>query len=414
MKKVALIGVGMLGGFAAAMIALPEAKGANDTSAYGQLDLFSDAFERVRANYVRPVKDSELIDAAIQGMVSNLDPHSSYMDAKMYGDMQITTKGQFGGVGIEVTQEDGVIKVISPIDGTSIAGLQLNEAIDKMRGSAGSKITLTVVREGEKKPFDVTLVRAALIVGTAIATQKVASRLAGIAFDPKSAAISGLSLSLLLRSESLALLLAAAAIAVGSKFVVRVRGKHVFNPTNFAIVALLIITNRVWVSPGQWGSVAFFGFLIACIGGLVVNREARSDVTFAFIAAWSALVIGRSLWLGEPLTIPFHRLENGALLLFTCFMISDPKTTPDSRAGRVLFAAAVALGGWYINYRLFRTNGILWSLAACSLFVPVLDLVLRAKKYEWGHEVSRSRGLAVPHPETSRPRDLATAPGGAS
>ena len=186
MKKIALVGMGLVGGFAAAMVALPEAKGANDPSAYGQLDLFSDAFERVRANYVRPVKDSELIDAAIQGMVSNLDPHSSYMDAKMYGDMQITTKGQFGGVGIEVTQEDGLIKVISPIDGTpaaragiktgdriagidgtSIAGLQLNEAIDKMRGPAGSKITLTILREGEKKPFDVTLVRAIVSVDAA-------------------------------------------------------------------------------------------------------------------------------------------------------------------------------------------------------------------------------------------------------
>ena len=186
MKKFALVGMGLVGGFAAAMFALPEAKGANDASAYGQLDLFSNAFERVRANYVRPVKDSELIDAAIQGMVSNLDPHSSYMDAKMYGDMQITTKGQFGGIGIEVTQEDGLIKVISPIDGTpasragiktgdriagidgtSIAGLQLNEAIDKMRGPAGSKITLTILREGEKKPFDVTLVRAIVSVDTA-------------------------------------------------------------------------------------------------------------------------------------------------------------------------------------------------------------------------------------------------------
>ena len=118
MKKFALVGLGLVGGFAAAMIALPEAKGANDASAYSQLDLFSDAFQRVRANYVRPVKDSELIDAAIQGMVSNLDPHSSYMDAKQYGDMQVTTRGQFGGIGIEVTQEDGLIKVISPIDGT--------------------------------------------------------------------------------------------------------------------------------------------------------------------------------------------------------------------------------------------------------------------------------------------------------
>jgi carboxyl-terminal processing protease len=187
MKKIALLGLGLVGGFTAAMFALPEARGASDTSAYSQLDLFSDAFERVRANYVRPVKDSELIDAAIEGMVSNLDPHSSYMDAKMYGDMQITTKGEFGGVGIEVTQDEGgLIKVISPIDGTpasragiktgdriagidgnSIAGLPLNEAIDKMRGPSGSKITLTILREGEKKPFDVTLVRAIVSVDSA-------------------------------------------------------------------------------------------------------------------------------------------------------------------------------------------------------------------------------------------------------
>jgi carboxyl-terminal processing protease len=187
MKKIALLGLGLVGGFATALFALPAARGAVDSAAYDQLGLFSDAFERVRANYVRPVKDSELIDAAIQGMVSNLDPHSSYMDAKSYGDMQITTKGQFGGVGIEVQlDEGGLIKVISPIDGTpasragikpgdriagidgnSIAGLPLNDSIDKMRGPAGSKITLTILREGEKKPFDVTLVRAMVSVAAA-------------------------------------------------------------------------------------------------------------------------------------------------------------------------------------------------------------------------------------------------------
>jgi carboxyl-terminal processing protease len=166
-------------GFAGGLTIFSAAHGANDMTAYRQLDLFSDAFERVRANYVRPVEDHELIDAAIQGMVSNLDPHSSYMDAKSYADMQITTKGQFGGIGIEVTMEDGLIKVISPIDGTpgakaglkpgdfiaaidgtSIQGFALNDAIDKMRGPEGSKVTLTVLRTGGKKPFDVTLTRA--------------------------------------------------------------------------------------------------------------------------------------------------------------------------------------------------------------------------------------------------------------
>ena len=131
MKSFAFVGLGLVAGFAVALGLLPEAQGANDVSAYRQLDLFSDAFERVRANYVRPVEDSELINAAIQGMVSNLDPHSSYMDAKTYGDMQITTKGQFGGVGIEVTKEDGLIKVISPIDGTPAAkaGIKAGDCI---------------------------------------------------------------------------------------------------------------------------------------------------------------------------------------------------------------------------------------------------------------------------------------------
>jgi carboxyl-terminal processing protease len=187
MKKIAFVGIGVAIGFVAALGVLPAAHGANDMSAYRQLDLFSDAFERVRANYVRPVEDSELINAAIEGMVSNLDPHSSYMDAKAFADMQIQTKGSFGGIGIEVTMENGLVKIITPIDntpgskaglkagdyiaainGVSVQGLNLNDAIDKMRGPAGSKITLTIVRTGDKetakKPFDVTLTRAVVAV----------------------------------------------------------------------------------------------------------------------------------------------------------------------------------------------------------------------------------------------------------
>jgi carboxyl-terminal processing protease len=187
MKKYAFVGIGAVAGFVGALGILPAAHGANDMSAYRELDLFSDAFERVRANYVRPVTDDELVNAAIEGMVSNLDPHSSYMDAKAFADMQIQTKGSFGGVGIEVTMENGLIKVISPIDNTpaakagikagdyiasingeSIQGLNLNDAIDKMRGPAGSKVTLTVLRPNDKtapkKPFDVTLVRAVVAV----------------------------------------------------------------------------------------------------------------------------------------------------------------------------------------------------------------------------------------------------------
>ena len=230
--------------------------------------------------------------------------------------------------------------------------------------------------------FDVTITSAIAIFAAALGTQTIGSRISGIRFDPRSAAISALSLCLLLRANSIVPLVAAAVIAVGSKFVLRWNGKHIFNPTNFAIVVLMM-TGSVWVSPGQWGNFAFFAFLIACLGGLVVNRAARSDVTYAFILAWSGIVIGRSLFLGEPLTIPFHRLENGALLLFTFFMISDPKTTPDSRLGRILFAAIVALGAGYIQFKLFRTNGVLWSLAAASVLVPFIDWLIPASRYEW-------------------------------
>ena len=231
--------------------------------------------------------------------------------------------------------------------------------------------------------FDVSATRALLTLAVATATQLVCSRIVHIPFEAKSAAISALSLSLLLRSNDFVWIAVAAVAAIASKFALRWNGKHIFNPTCFAIVLLMAATNRVWVSPGQWGNVAFFGFLITCLGGLVVNRASRSDVTYAFIASWAIALFGRSAWLGEPMTIPLHRLESGALLLFTFFMISDPKTTPDSRAGRILFAALVAFGAYWIQFRLFRTNGLLWSLAGFSMLVPFIDALLRGSRYQW-------------------------------
>lgn len=238
--------------------------------------------------------------------------------------------------------------------------------------------------------LEVRPARAVLILATVLGAQYAATRLWRLpAYDPKSALISGLSLCLLLRTNSELIVVAGAALAVFSKFVLRVNGKHVFNPTNCAIVALLL-TGEAWVSPGQWGSAAFFGFLLACLGGLIVNRAARSDVTMAFLAAYASLVLGRSLWLGEPMAIPLHRLENGALLIFAFFMISDPRTTPDSRAGRIIFATLVAIGGAYVQFRLFRTNGLLWSLAALSPLVPVLDRIVPGPRYGWTPAPRRS------------------------
>ncbi len=179
MKRYGYVGLGVVAGFLAALALFPAAYGAPSIlSAYRQLDLFGDAFERVRENYVLETDDAQLIDAAIKGMVSSLDPHSSYMDAKSYADMQVQTHGEYGGLGLEVTMEDGLVKVVSPIDdtpaakagiktgdyisqidGQSIVGGELDDAVEKMRGPEGSKITLTILRKGEKKPFDVALTR---------------------------------------------------------------------------------------------------------------------------------------------------------------------------------------------------------------------------------------------------------------
>jgi enediyne biosynthesis protein E5 len=230
---------------------------------------------------------------------------------------------------------------------------------------------------------------AAAMLATALLAQYACTRIWRLpAFDPKSALISGLSLCLLLRTDAsalgVALGVAAALVTIAGKFVIRWRGKHLFNPTNFGIVALMLATDgKVWVSPGQWGSAALFGFLVACLGGLVVNRATRSDVTYAFLASYLGVVFGRALWLGQPLTIPFHQLASGAFLIFTFFMISDPKTTPDSRAGRLLFALLVALGAGFVHFVLYRPNGLILSLFFLSPIVPLIDRLLPGRRYVW-------------------------------
>jgi hypothetical protein len=237
--------------------------------------------------------------------------------------------------------------------------------------------------------LDVRGEKVLAILGTALITQYVCGRLAGLpSYDPRSPLISALSLSLLLRTSSITLAASGAALAILSKFVLRKGRKHLYNPTNFGIVALLALTGKAWVSPGQWGSATFFAFLIVCLGGLVVNRAVRSDVTLAFLLFWGGIVVSRSWHLGEPMAIPIHRLENGALLIFAFFMISDPKTTPNSRLGRILFALVVAFGAAFVQFRLFRTNGLLWSLAFFSPAVPLLDRLFPGPTYDWAPQGS--------------------------
>ena len=180
-KFLMAVGGGALAGLiASTQIAGPllAQEGKTQVNVYEQLDLFGDIFERIRAQYVEEVDEGELVEAAINGMLQSLDPHSSYLSPDDAQDMRVQTRGEFGGLGIEVTQEEGFVKVVAPMDGTpaeeagvlsgdfithvdgeSLLGLTLDEAVELMRGPVGSEIVVTLVREGEPEPFDVTIIR---------------------------------------------------------------------------------------------------------------------------------------------------------------------------------------------------------------------------------------------------------------
>ena len=185
MRHLALAAIGgtLAGAVMTTQVAGPLLAQENKASVYEQLDLFGDIFERVRVQYVEEVDEGELIEAAINGMLTSLDPHSSYLAPEDADDMRVQTRGEFGGLGIEVTQEEGFVKVVSPIDdtpaaeagieagdfithvdGESVLGLMLDEAVDMMRGPVGSEIVITVVREGREEPFDVTIVRDTITI----------------------------------------------------------------------------------------------------------------------------------------------------------------------------------------------------------------------------------------------------------
>ena len=232
--------------------------------------------------------------------------------------------------------------------------------------------------------FGIRWQNAVAIMVTAQLTQYTGTQLAGLPrFDPLSALITSLSLTLLLRTEFTSLAAAAAAVAIGSKFLIRYRDKHVFNPANVALVSLTLLSDRAWVSSGQWGSAAVGAFGLSCLGFLVLTRAKRAETTIAFLCAFGALLFGRAIWLGDPLSIPVHHLQNGALLIFAFFMISDPKTTPNAPIGRALFALFVATIAFTIQFIFYQPNGPILALILCAPLVPVIDAVLHGSHYRW-------------------------------
>lgn len=225
----------------------------------------------------------------------------------------------------------------------------------------------------------------ALTIIAALWTQWGFSTYFGIkSSDLRSPLISALSLCLLFRAGEIWFFPLAAIIAIGSKFLIRHEGKHLFNPSNIAIVALLLLFPQyVWVSPGQWGAELILVFALICLAFLALFRVHKRDVVLFFIGSYAALIFIRALWLGDPLEIPAHQLQNGALLIFTFFMMSDPKTTPDHIFGRMIFALSIAIIGFIMHYQFQVREGLFYALALVCIITPLIDRYLPAQKFQW-------------------------------
>ena len=190
-------------------------------------------------------------------------------------------------------------------------------------------------------------------------------------------------MSLLLRADAAWLPAAAGVIAIASKFVLRLDGRHIWNPAGFAIVVLLFTSSGVWISPGQWGTGVWLASLLAFFAILVLRAAQRSDMALFFLGSHAALLVARAVWLGDPMAIPLHQLQSGSLLIFAFFMISDPKTSPDSRLGRFMFALSVAALGHYLAFFMQMRPALYVALIALSPATVLLNRLIPARRFEW-------------------------------
>ena len=199
----------------------------------------------------------------------------------------------------------------------------------------------------------------------------------------KSAMITALGLSLLLRADHYTTMILAGSLAILSKFLFQVERKHFFNPANFGIIAALILTNDAWVSPGQWGDDGWYALLFLGTGGMVLKRVGRWDTTAAFLGTYALLEGIRNLWLGWTWDVYCHRLMSGSLLLFALFMITDPRSIPKARFGRLLWAGFIAILAFILRNYFFISSGVFWALFALSPLSVVLDFIWSAPQFSW-------------------------------
>ncbi|MEO7306072.1 MAG: RnfABCDGE type electron transport complex subunit D [Ferruginibacter sp.] len=206
--------------------------------------------------------------------------------------------------------------------------------------------------------------------------------------------ISSFGLSLLLKTNYWWVAVFAAAVSILSKYILRINGKHIFNPSALGIVVALLTTGKAWISPGQWGSGAVILFGVCCLGFIVVSRVQKLDVTLAFLGTFAGLIFIRQIiYLGWPMDHFIQSVSTGSLLLFSFFMITDPKTIPNHTVVRILWCAAIAAVAFYLTAFKFMNGAPIFVLILAQPLVPILDKLFKAKKFEWrAPSISPNRG----------------------
>jgi Na+-transporting NADH:ubiquinone oxidoreductase subunit NqrB len=238
-------------------------------------------------------------------------------------------------------------------------------------------------------------------IATSLATQWILSLVTGKEqmANLRSALITSLGLGLLLRADHWTTMAIAAVIAIASKFIFQVGDKHFFNPTNFGIISALILTPDAWVSPGQWGEEWWYGLLFAGTGGMILQRVGRWDTTAAFLGSYSLLEAIRNLWLGWTWDVYWHRLMSGSLLLFALFMITDPRSIPNSRIGRVVWAICIAGLTFILRNYFFISTAVFWALFALAPLTILIDVFWLAPRFSWQE---RETGVETLHCNVSQ------------
>ncbi len=236
------------------------------------------------------------------------------------------------------------------------------------------------------RDFSIHPMQIALTFLAGTVTQAIWMRILKIEIAFFSTLISCLGMSLLIRSDYLWVHPMIASIVISSKYAFRIRGKHIFNPAMLGVILGINFFPGTWVSPGQWGFELTIGIWLIAFGFIVSGRARISEISYAFLFFYFSLLAYRITKFEYRWDVLLHQLQNGALILFTFFMITDPKTIPDNRIARILHALLVATVAYAWAFQYFKTNNLVWALFLTSPVVILWDLLFKAEKYVWGIE----------------------------